>query len=175
MKVKSDLTGKPYYKCVDCPNRKAHRCNFTRTSEMPLLQWCEYIRDFKLINGLTNEYIAEKSGVSIKTIERIMALNCDQDIMRETARRIEIAVCGAATHFPCYMVAEEEKLAIEQKLQEALKDLERISAERQAYKADLDRFRQEEQRKIEHLLAEIKDLHIENERKAKLIDKLLDK
>ena len=148
MKVKRDLTGKPYFKCVDCPQRKDHRCNFTRTAELPLLEWCEYIRDMKIINGLTNEYIAKESGVSIKTIERIMALNCDQDIMRETARRIEIAVCGAATHFPCY-------LAIEQHAKEAAQT--------------------EEQIKIDHLLAEIKDLRRENERKDKIIDRLLER
>lgn len=157
MKVKSDLTGKPYFKCADCPQRKDRRCNFTRTSELPLYDWCVYIRDFKIINGLTNDYIAKESGVSIKTIERIVALNCDQDIMRETARRIEIAVCGAATHFPCYLIAEEEKLAIEQKLQDALKALERANE----INADL-------RKQVEYL-------RTENELKANVIGKLLDK
>lgn len=157
MKVKSDLTGKPYFKCADCPQRKDRRCNFTRTSELPLYDWCVYIRDFKSINGLTNEYIAKESGVSIKTIERIMALNCDQDIMRETARRIEIAVCGAATHFPCYLIAEEEKLAIEQKLRDALKDLDRaneVNAE---------------------LRTKVEELRTENDLKAKVIRNWLEK
>ena len=148
MKVKRDLTGKPYYKCVDCPHRKDHRCNFTRTAELPLFEWCEYIRDMKIINGHTNEYIAKESGVSISTIERIIALNCDQDIMRETARRIEIVVCGTATHFPCYQT-------IEQRAMESFHDAEQI--------------------KINHLLEEIKDLRRENERKDKIIDKLLER
>lgn len=157
MKVKSDLTGKPYFKCVDCLQRKDHRCNFTRTSELSLHDWCVYIRDFKIINGLTNDYVAKESGVSIKTIERIMAINCDQDIMRETARRIEVAVCGAATHFHCYMVAEEEKLAIEQKLQEALRAL------------DLANESNNDLRK------QVEYLRTENELKAKIIGKLLEK
>ena len=157
MKVKSDLTGKPYFKCVDCPQRKERRCNFTRTSELSLYDWCLYIRDFKIINGLTNDYISKESGVSIKTIERIIAINCDQDIMRETARRIEIAVCGSATHFPCYQIAEGEKLTIEQRLQEALAALERANE----INADL-------RKQVEHL-------RTENELKAKVIGKLLDK
>ena len=175
MKVKSDLTDKPYFKCVDCSHRKEHRCNYTRTSEMTLYEWCLYIRTMKAVNGLTNDDIVKESGVSIKTIERIMALNCDQDIMRETARRIEIAVCGTATHFPCYLVAEEEKSAIEQKLQDALSELERANAENREYRSVLDRYQSEEQRKIDHLLEEIKELRIENERKAKYIDRLLDR
>lgn len=175
MKVKSDLTGKPYFKCVDCNHRKEHRCNYTRTSEMTLYEWCVYIRAMKAVNGLTKDDIEERSGVSIKTIERIMALNSDQDIMRETARRIEIAVCGTATHFPCYLVAEEEKQAIEQKLQDALRDLDRANEENQKYRTVLDQYKVEEQRKIDHLLQQINDLRVENERKAKLIDRLLDK
>ena len=53
-----------------------------------------------------------------------MALNCDQDIMRETARRIEVAVLGTASHMPCYLVVEEEQQPTEQRLQDVLKDLE---------------------------------------------------
>lgn len=157
MKVKSDLTGKPYFKCVDCNHRKEHRCNYTRTSEMTLYEWCVYIRAMKAVNGLTNDDIVERSGVSIKTIERIMALNSDQDIMRETARRIEIAVCGTATHFLCYLIAEEEKFEIEQKLQDALNALDRANE----VNADL-------RKQVEYL-------RTENELKAKVIGKLLDK
>lgn len=155
MKVKSDLTGKPYFKCVDCHHRKSKRCNFTRTSEMPLYEWCEYIRAMKAINGLTNEYIAEKAGVSLKTIERIMALNCDQDIMRETARRIEIAILGTASHMPCYLVAEEEQLPAEQRLQDALKSLDCAN------------------NMIEDLRKQVEYLRGENNLKAKIIEKLL--
>lgn len=148
MKVKNDLTSKPYFKCVDCTHRKDQRCNFTRTSEMTLYEWCEYIRAMKAINGLTNDDIVRESGVSVGTIERIMALNSDQDIMRETARRIEKAVCGTATHFPCYQTIEQ--LA-------------------------MDSFHDAEQLKINHLLEEIKDLRRENERKDKIIDRLLER
>ena len=122
MKTQADLSGKPYFKCIDCSHRKDHRCNFIRTSEMPLYEWCVYIRAMKAINGLTNEAIAREAGVSVKTIKRIMALNCDQDIMRETARLIELAVCGSATHFPCYLDSEEEFRANEQQLQNAGND-----------------------------------------------------
>lgn len=68
---------------------------------MDLQNWCEYMRDVKEIAHLTNAYIAQAADVSIKTIERIMAINIEQDIMRATARRIELAVVGAVGKHIC--------------------------------------------------------------------------
>ena len=59
------------------------------------------MRDVKEIAHLTNAYIAQESEVSIKTIERIMAINCDQDIRRATARRIEQVVIGPVSKYFC--------------------------------------------------------------------------
>lgn len=61
------------------------------------------MRDVKELARLTNAYIAEKADVSIKTIERIMAINCDTDIRRATARRIEQVVIGPVTKYFCDM------------------------------------------------------------------------
>ena len=52
------------------------------------------MRDVKELTHLTNADIAKESDVSVSTIERIMAINCEQDIMRATARRIELVVIG---------------------------------------------------------------------------------
>ena len=68
---------------------------------MDLQNWCEYMRDVKEMAHLTNAHIAQKADVSIKTIERIMAINCDQDIMRATARRIELVVIGEVGKHMC--------------------------------------------------------------------------
>lgn len=58
------------------------------------------MRDVKEVAHLTNAYIAKEADVSVKTIERIMAINIEQDIMRATARRIELVVIGpVAKHF----------------------------------------------------------------------------
>jgi hypothetical protein len=59
------------------------------------------MRDVKEIAHLTNAYISKESDVSIKTIERIMAINCDQDIRRATARRIEQVVIGPVAKYFC--------------------------------------------------------------------------
>ena len=59
------------------------------------------MRDVSDVFNLSNAYIANKSEVSIKTVDRIMAINCDQDIMRSTARRIELVVIGPVTKHIC--------------------------------------------------------------------------
>lgn len=52
---------------------------------------------------MSNAYIAKEADVSIKTIERIMSINIEQDIMRATARRIEQAVIGPVGEHTCYL------------------------------------------------------------------------
>ena len=99
MKTKNDPSTKPYYRCLSCAKfRKA--CGGIPTRDLGLQDWCEYMRDIKEVAHLTNAYIAQESGVSTKTVEKIMALNYDQDIMRATARRIELAIIGpVGKHF----------------------------------------------------------------------------
>ena len=100
MKERHDPSTKPYYRCLSCAKfRKA--CGGIPTRDLDLLNWCEYMRDVKELAHLTNAYIAEESDISIKTIERIMAINCDQDIRRATARRIEQVIIGPVSKYFC--------------------------------------------------------------------------
>ena len=100
MKTREDPSTKPYFRCLSC-NRFRNICGGIPTRGLDLHSWCEYMRDVKEIAHLTNAHIAQEADVSIKTIERIMAINCDQDIMRSTARRIELAVVGAVSKHIC--------------------------------------------------------------------------
>ena len=91
MRIRKDPSTKPYYKCLSCPRfRKA--CGGRPTRGLDLQEWCEYMRDVKEHFRLTNAYIAKEADVSIKTIERIMSIDDDQDIRRATARRIELVI-----------------------------------------------------------------------------------
>ena len=112
MKARQDPSTKPYYRCLSCPRfRKV--CGGIPTREMDLQNWCEYMRDVKDIAHLTNEYIAKAADVSVNTIERIMAINIKQDIMRANARRIELAVIGPVGKHICeldYDVTATEKI-----------------------------------------------------------------
>lgn len=102
MKVRQDPSTKPYYKCLSC-SRFRKGCGGMPTRGMDLQNWCEYLRDVKDVARLTNAKIAEEADVSIKTIERIMAINVDQDIRRATARRIELAIIGPVSDHTCYL------------------------------------------------------------------------
>ena len=100
MKTRQEPITKPYYRCLSCGKfRKA--CGGIPTRDLDLKTWCEYIRDVKEIAHLTNAYISKESEVSIKKIENIMAINCDHDILRATARRIEQVVIGPVAKYFC--------------------------------------------------------------------------
>ena len=191
MKRKTDFANKPYNRCISCPHRGEERCNGPRTSDMPLSNWCAYMRDMRDFLGLTNGDIAGKAEVSVKTIERIMALNADQDIMRDTARRIENAILGSCNNYPCYLAYEEENKPDEQKLNEATRELERALADNKDYRAALDNIhesykvemeiiRSDAQKKIDFLLEQIARLRDDNDRlwaenirKSKVVDMFL--
>ena len=100
MKTRHEPIAKPYYRCLSCAKfRKA--CGGIPTRDLDLQNWCEYMRDVKEIAHLTNAYIAKEADVSIKKIENIMAINCDHDILRATARRIEQVVIGPVAKYFC--------------------------------------------------------------------------
>ena len=102
MKAKQDPSTKPYYRCLLCV-RFRNSCGGRPTRGMDLQTWCEYMRDVRDHFHLNNAYIAKEADVSIKTIERIMAINIEQDIMRSTSRRIESVIIGQVVDHTCYM------------------------------------------------------------------------
>ena len=102
MKTRQDPSTKPYYRCLSCA-RFRKGCGGIPTRGMDLKNWCEYMRDVKELARLTNAYIAKEAEVSIKTIERIMAIDDAQDIMRATARRIELVIVGPVGDHACYL------------------------------------------------------------------------
>ena len=102
MKERKDKSTKQYFKCLSCARfRKV--CGGIPTRGMDLQEWCEYMCDVKELAHLTNTHIASAADVSLRTIERIMAINIEQDIMRATARRIELVVIGQVGEHICYV------------------------------------------------------------------------
>lgn len=100
MKTRQDPSTKKYYKCFSCPEfRKS--CGGMPTREMDLKSWCEYICDVMDMAHLTSAYVAKTADVSPKTMERIRAANDEQDIMRATARRVEMVVLGEVGTHTC--------------------------------------------------------------------------
>lgn len=193
MKQKKDFAEKPYNRCLSCHHRKV-RCDGPRTSGLPLERWWEYMRDLKDINDLSNAYIAEEAELSVKTIEKVLGPNPPaQDIMRDTARRIENAIIGSTSKYPCFLAFEEENRPDEQKLNNAMIELERVMADNKdyrvaldnihaSYQTEMDLIRAEAQKKIDFLVDQVQRLNRENDnlwsenmRKSKVIDTFLDK
>lgn len=121
MKTRQDPTTKPYYRCLSCP-RFRNACGGRPTRDMDLKSWCEYMRDVKELAHLTNAYIAKEAEVSIKTIEKIMALNIETDILRATARRIELVVIGPVRDHICNL--DYDKDATSERINRLLAEIE---------------------------------------------------
>lgn len=192
MKKTIDVSDKPYFKCLSCPNFPENKCNIP-FSRMPLLDWCICMRAGKEANHLTNAYVAEKSDTSIKRIEQIFALNCDQDIRRDTARRVELTIFGESTEFVRCPEMESAVPEASEQLTVAMMDLERalhdkddiqaamenvqvthaaqIQAIRDEYNEKLTDLRQQ----IDRLTRNNDYLWAESNRKSKIIDKFLER
>ena len=67
-----------------------------------------------------------------------MALNSDQDIMRDTARRIEGVIIGSAREYPCYLAFQEENTPEEKQLDDVRQELKHALAENMDYRHALD-------------------------------------
>lgn len=201
MKKQIIFTDEPYYACLDCSHRADGRCNGPRTSTMTLEEWCKFMRAMKEANGITNKEIEKRTGISVKTIEKIMAINCDHDIMRDNARLIENAILGSSTSYPCYLAFEENLPEVSQRVSGALADLERSLGEQHTaaldnlrnshaaemlavkakHTAKMTALKEEESAKVEYLrqlverLQREKDnLWAENVRKSRIIDQLVE-
>ena len=137
MKTKQDPSTKPYYRCLSCAKfRKA--CGGIPTRDLDLQSWCEYIRDVKEIAHLSNAYIAKEADVSIKKIENIMAINCDHDILRATARRIEQVVIGPVAKYFCDLDYDDSSAA--EQIATLLGKIERLEEDKERYAKIIDKY-----------------------------------
>ena len=100
MKTRPDPSTKPYYRCLSCP-RFRKLCGGKPTRDMPLIEWCEYICDVMDAFHLSIASVSNGAEVSMKTVERIRSINCEQDLMRGTARRVEQFVLGPTGEHTC--------------------------------------------------------------------------
>jgi hypothetical protein len=96
------------------------------------------MRDVKEIAHLTNAYISAESDVSIKTVERIMAINCDQDIRRATARRIEQVVIGPISKYFCDLDYDDS--AATDRINALLVQIEHLRKENARYAKIIDEY-----------------------------------
>ena len=201
MKKTVIFTDEPYRACLDCSHRAATRCKGPRTSNMTLQEWCKFIRAIKEKAGYTNIEVHDGTDVSLSTIESIMSLSREKDILRDTARRIENFVLGVGTGYPCYLAFEENIPDVSQRVSNAMRDLEREldekhlaaldnlrnshaaemlaikaahAAEIAAVKAEADAKVQYLRNHLERIEQEHDNLWHELERKSRYIDRLIE-
>ena len=201
MKKTVIFTDEPYKACLDCSHRAATRCKGPRTSNMTLLEWCRFIKAIKEKADYTNQEVADGAEVSLSTVESIMSLSRDKDILRDTARRIENFVLGVGTGYPCYLAFEENIPDVSQRVSNAMHDLERqLDAEhlaaldnlrashsaemlaiKTAHEAEIDAIKAEAETKARYLLNHLERIEQEHDnlwneisRKNRIIDQLLE-
>ena len=96
------------------------------------------MRNVKELAHLTNAYIAKEADVSIKKIENIMAINCDHDILRATARRIEQVVIGPVTKYSCDIDYDDSTAT--DRINALLVQIEHLQKENERYAKIIDKY-----------------------------------
>ena len=166
------LEEKPYNICISCP-KIGQTCDGPNFLAMTIERWCEWCRLRRDFLGWKNQTVADKSGYSKITIDRIMAGDT-KDLRITTMQAVTKAlVNGVWGHSPCVLVTEADKEiyvdnpVIVAQCQHLQNTLDTLSAE---YKAELATVRAEAQQKIDFLREQIafkerqmeaKDKHIE--------------
>lgn len=162
-------------KCINC-DRLGQDCmpNLMQLSFPDLLKWWDK-RQKHL--GWTNQKLSEESTIPLGTINRIKTGDHD-DCRYYTIKRILVSLIGGvADEFPCKEKMEQNiqriealeqqaalAVAIEKENRELKERLAQIEAK---HNLEISTIREEDQRKIDFL-------RIENERKAKIIDRFLE-
>jgi hypothetical protein len=151
------LEEKPYNICVSC-SRIGQTCDGPNFLAMSVDRWCEWCRLRRDYLEWKNATIAEKSGVSKITIDRIMSGDT-KDLRITTMQAVTKAlVNGAWGQSPCVLVTENEKEiyvdnpVIIAQCQHLQNSLDALSEE---YKAGMAAVREEAQKKIDFLRDQI--------------------
>lgn len=159
------LEEKPYNICISCP-KIGQSCDGPNFLAMSVDRWCEWCHLRRDHLKWKNQTIADKSGISKVSIDRIMAGDV-KDLRITTMQAVTKAlVNGSWGQSPCVLVTESEKEiyvdnpVIVAQCQHLQNTLDALTAE---YKTELALTRAEAQKKVDFLLEQvnIKDKQID--------------
>ena len=159
------LEEKPYNICISCPHI-GKECDGPNFLAMSIDRWCEWCHLRKEFLGWTNKKVAEISGVSKVSVDRIMSGDT-KDLRISTMQAVTKAlVNGCWGQSPCMLVLKAEQEihtenpVIVAQCQHIQDKIDKLSEE---YKAEVVAIREEAQKKIDFLLDQIalKDKQIE--------------
>lgn len=148
-------------RCIKC-ERIGQDCvpNLLALPWADLLNWWKERQKFL---GWTNQTLSEESGIPVGTINRIKA--GEDDARYSTMRSIIHALMGSySVEFPCQKKLDQEFATIET----LEKRCAELASENEGFNAKLQEVKDEAQKKIDYL-------RTENDRKAMIIEKLLEK
>ena len=99
---------KPYNMCLDCIHI-GKNCDGPNFLAMDIDRWCEWCHLRKEYLGWTNARVAEISGLSKISVDRVMSGNV-KDLRITTMQSITKAlVNGSWGQYPCSMAAQEQE------------------------------------------------------------------
>lgn len=182
---------KPFNKCFECRSFR-NGCSGPNLAVMGVARACEFLQMARIFLGLSYQQVSDGTDVSLATVKRTLTGKVS-DPSFFTIMAISTYLLGDPNgKYPCAIPDINTSDASLAQLQEATKELERALADNQDYRAALDAIhtsynmemqtiRDEGQKKVDYLLGqvdrlrmEIDYLRLENDRKAKIIDKYLD-
>ena len=165
------LEEKPYNVCVTC-SHIGKDCDGPNFLAMTTERWCEWCHLRKDYLGWTNAFVADMSGVSKISIDRIISGNV-KDLRNTTMQAVTKAlVNGSWGQYPCAMVQESESNpAIAEQCHKLQTALDNISLE---HKAELDEVRKESQAKVDFLRNQISFKEKQMDAKDKLLSERYD-
>ena len=155
------LEEKPYNLCLNCVHI-GKNCDGPNFLAMTTERWCEWCHLRKDYLGWTNAHVADLSGVSKISVDRIMSGNV-KDLRNTTMQAVTKAlVNGTWGQYPCATAALSEKEPV-------YIDNPALVAKCEQLQADIATVRDESQRKINFLLGQVKFKEEQMAAKDKLI------
>jgi len=190
---------KPFNKCFQCHSFR-NGCSGPNLSIMGVERACEFLQMARIFLKLSYQDVADGSGISLATVKRILTGKIS-DPSFYTMSAISIFLLGDPHgKYPCAIPNLVSNHENDTKLSDALRELERALDDNKdyraaldnihvSYKAEMEAFRAEYQKDIDHLhkqierawadidraRAEADGWKAENDRKGKFVDKYIDK
>lgn len=152
------LEEKPYNICITCP-KIGQTCDGPNFLAMTIERWCEWCRLRRDFLGWKNQTVADKANVSKISIDRIMKGDA-KDLRITTMQAVTKAlVNGSWGVSPCVLVNETEKEiyvdnpVIVAQCQHLQNMIDNLSEE---YKTEIATVREDDRKKIDFLMEQIK-------------------
>ena len=190
---------KPFNKCFQC-NSFRKGCSGPNLTVMEPLRVCEFLQMARVFLKYSYQDVAEGTALSLATVKR--NLNGEiSDPSFYTLSAISRFLCGDPSgKYPCAIPNIVSNPENDKRLNDALRDLERALGEKtgyqsiidnihKSYKDEMEAFRAEYQKDIDHLhkvierawadvdraRADAEHWRYENDRKGRLIDRYMEK